>query len=106
MLLALLLALFGFGLLLGALTQVRFGVLLVPPVAVALAYWLKVGWQGDAYDFGREGLVLVTGAIGALFVASWAAGIGIARAARERLSREAPGSRRARGTDPPAASRR
>jgi hypothetical protein len=55
MFLVLLLASFGVGLLLGALTRVRFGVLLFPPVALALAYWLKVGWQGDAYDFGRKG---------------------------------------------------
>jgi hypothetical protein len=106
MFLALLIGSFAVGFLLGALTYVRFPLLLVPPVAIALLYWVGVGWSGDPYDIGRDGLVLITGMIGALFVASWAAGVGLARAGLARLSREALGSPRARGTDPPAASRR
>jgi hypothetical protein len=106
MILALLFGSFVTGFLLGALTYVRFALLLVPPVAIALVYWVAVGWRGDDYDVGREGLLLITGWIGVLFVASWAAGAGLACAGRARVSREALGSPSPPGNDPPAASRR
>jgi hypothetical protein len=89
MFLALLLGSFSVGLLLGVLTRLPFKLLLVPSLAIALVYWVGFGWLGDDYDIGREGLLLITAWIGALFVALWAAGIGIARADRARLSREA-----------------
>jgi hypothetical protein len=102
----LLLGSFALGFLLGALTYVRFALLLVPPVVIALWYWVAVGWRGDDYDGGRDELLLITGWIGVLFVASWAAGAGLACAGRARVSREALGSPSAPGIDPPAASRR
>jgi hypothetical protein len=87
MFLGLLLGSFLIGLLLGASTRIRFALLLAPPVAIALLYWVEVGWGGDAYDIGREGLLLVTGMIGAFFVALWAASAGIARRSCEAQPR-------------------
>jgi hypothetical protein len=54
--------------LLGALTQIRIVVLALPPLAVALAYWNAVGWNGDAYDIGRSGLLLISGIVSVFFV--------------------------------------
>jgi asparagine N-glycosylation enzyme membrane subunit Stt3 len=106
MFLAVLFGSFVVGFLLGALTYVRFAFQLVPPVAIALAYWVGFGWRGDDYDIGRDGLLVITGWIGTLFVVSWAAGVGLARAGRASVSREALGSPSAPENDPPAASRR
>ncbi len=71
------------GFLLALALPVRERWLLAPALALALAYWIW-GWVGDAYDIGREGLVLVTGVIGAWFLMSWFFAVRIGRSVRNR----------------------
>jgi len=91
MFLLLLGVMFGIGAALGGLTRVSLVVLAVPPLALALAYWLVVGWNGDDYDIGRSGLLLVTALVGAMFVSVWFLGSAFGRYVRvgvERSSRK------------------
>jgi hypothetical protein len=74
------------GCVLGALTQLRIARLALPPLALALLYWVAVGWNGNVYDTGRSGLVVITGLFGATFVALWVAGCGIGRLLRREFA--------------------
>jgi hypothetical protein len=87
MLSALLAAPFFFGALLGASTRVRLVFLALPPLAIASVYWIRVGWNGDDYDMGRLGLVLVTAFFGAAFVSLWVVGSAVGRVLRLGLDR-------------------
>lgn len=73
---------FFIGLLLGALTRLRVVLLALPPLGLALAYWIDVGWNGDDYDIGRAGLVVFTGALGGCVVLLWLLGCGVGRLLR------------------------
>jgi hypothetical protein len=73
---------FLFGLALGTFTKVPVRLLALPPLALALAYWIAVGWYGDDYDIGRAGKVIFTGALGGGVVVCWVAGCGVGRLVR------------------------
>jgi len=75
------------GLLLGAITPARIALLTLPPLALATVYWVGVGWNGDDYDIGRSGLLLMTGFFGAAFVALWVVGSVVGRLIRLGLER-------------------
>jgi hypothetical protein len=70
------------GLALGTFTNVPVRLLALPPLALALTYWIAFGWHGDDYDIGRAGLVIFTGALGGGVVACWVAGCGVGRFVR------------------------
>ena len=70
------------GLALGRFTKVPVRLLALPPLALALTYWIAVGWYGDDYDIGRAVLVIFTGALGGGVVACWVAGCGVGRLVR------------------------
>jgi hypothetical protein len=76
------------GLLLGALTRTRLVVLAVPALAIASVYWVGVGWNGDDYDIGRSGLILITGFLSVAFVSIWAFGLAFGRLVRIGLQSE------------------
>jgi len=79
---------FVIALLLGAFTQIRVSLLLLPPLVLALVYWIGVGGHAQTSEFDRGGLLLFTGVIGALFVLIWlvcvVAGRWLRAVARER----------------------
>jgi hypothetical protein len=71
------------GVLLGSFVPTRKPVLLLlPSVAIGVAYWVAVGWNGDDYDIGREGLIVITGLIAGAFVALWTVGVALGRYVR------------------------
>ena len=78
---------FVIGLLLGAFTEIRVSRLLLPPLALALVYWVGVGGRAQTGEFDRAALLLITGVIGAFFVLIWlvcvVAGRWLRRVARE-----------------------
>lgn len=61
---------------------------LLPGVALAVAYWIGVGWLGDDYDISPTGRVFVTGLYAAVFVALWALCAAVAAALIARLRRD------------------
>ena len=73
------------GALLGALTRFRIVSLSLPPLVVALVYWISFGWFGDDYDIGRAVLIIFTGVLGGGVVACWVAGCGVGRLVRRNL---------------------
>jgi hypothetical protein len=78
---------FVIGLLLGALTQARIAVLVLPPLAIAFTCWIVVGWNGDDYDIGRSGLILLTGILSLVFAAVWVVGSVLGRFLRMAFER-------------------
>ena len=70
---------FVIALLLGAFTQIRISRLLLPPLALALVYWVGVGGSAQTGEFDRAALLLITGVIGALFVLIWFACVVVGR---------------------------
>lgn len=68
--------------LLGASTEIRIRLLLLPSLALALVYWVG-GWRADSNEFNRAALLLITGVLGALFVLVCLAGAVIGRVLRE-----------------------
>ena len=51
----------------------------LPGLAIATVYWVGVGWNGDDYDIGRTGLVLLTGFFAVVFVSLWVVGSVVGR---------------------------
>jgi hypothetical protein len=70
---------FFIGAALGALTRMRIVFLALPALAIATVYWVAVGWKGDDYDIGREGLILLTAFLGVTFVSLWVVGSVVGR---------------------------
>jgi hypothetical protein len=87
---------FALGALLGSFTRIPLVILAVPPLVLAVAYWVVVGWNGDDYDIGRSGLVLVTAIVGGIFVSVWVVGSVVGRLVR--LGFEGPPSSRQAGS--------
>jgi hypothetical protein len=69
--------------LLGASTEIRIRRLLLPALALALVYWVAVGWRVESHELDRAALLLITGVIGAVFVLVWIAGTVIGRVLRD-----------------------
>jgi hypothetical protein len=89
-------AAFTLSLLLGAVTPIRIVFLALPALVLAVVYWVVVGWNGDAYDIGRSGLVLISAIVGCGFVLIWVVGSVVGRLLR--LGIERPPSSRAAGS--------
>jgi len=87
MFLALIATPFFIGVALGALTRMRIVLVALPALAMATVYWVAVGWSGDDYDIGREGLILLTAFFGVTFVSLWVVGSVVGRLFRLGLER-------------------
>jgi len=59
--------------------------LLLPGLAFGVAYWIWVGWLGDAYDLGRAMKIAIIGVYALVFVALWALLVAMGAAAVTRL---------------------